>query len=84
MTKPSKLFTSLRHNPSQVIAFRDFVSLLTSFGFEQKRQRGSHRSYRHPAVAEVITIQPRGADARPYQVREFLSIVEAYNLRLEE
>jgi predicted RNA binding protein YcfA (HicA-like mRNA interferase family) len=78
------LFESLRDNPAQAIAFRDFVSLLASFGFEQKRQRGSHRSYRHPSVAEVITIQPRGADARPYQVRNFLSIVEAYNLRLEE
>jgi predicted RNA binding protein YcfA (HicA-like mRNA interferase family) len=67
MTKPSELFEGLRENPSQVIAFRDFVSLLTSFGFEQKRQRGSHRSFRHPSVAEVITIQPRGADARPYK-----------------
>jgi predicted RNA binding protein YcfA (HicA-like mRNA interferase family) len=69
MTKPAKLYRSLLADPSQVIAFRDFERLLTAFGFALKRVRGSHQSYRHPAVSEVLTVQPHGKDAEPYQVR---------------
>ena len=84
MTKPSKLYELLRRNPSMVVAFRDFVRLIEAFGFEHKRSRGSHRSYRHPKVPEVVTIQPLGKDAARYQVDDFLEMVEQFDLHMGE
>lgn len=83
MTKPSKLYASLRANPNQIIAFRDFERLLRSAGFELKRQKGSHRIYRHPAAAKLLTVQPNGKDAEPYQVDAFLIMVEENGLEFD-
>lgn len=84
MTKPSKLYAGLLANPAQVISFRDFERLLAAAGFERKRERGSHKSYRHPAVAEVLTVQPNGKDAQPYQMRKFLDMMRRHALEVED
>ncbi|HEV2748734.1 MAG TPA: type II toxin-antitoxin system HicA family toxin [Allosphingosinicella sp.] len=84
MTKPAKLYANLLVNPAQVIAFRDFERLLQAAGFECKRERGSHRSYRHPRVPEVLTVQPKGKDAQSYQVRMFLDMMRRHGLGMEE
>jgi len=80
VTKPSKLYASLLANPNQIIAFRDLERMLRAAGFELKRQKGSHRTYKHPAVRTVLTVQPNGKDAEPYQVDAFIAIVEANGL----
>lgn len=84
MAKPSKLYAALQENPSQVIAFRDFEQLLLAYGFMLKRIRGSHRAYKHPAVPELLTVQPSGKDARPYQVRRFLDMKAEFGLEMDE
>ena len=84
MVKASKLYERLLESPSHPIAFRDFEQLLLSFGFVLKRRKGSHRSYRHPAVAEILTVQPRGKDAQPYQVRKFIAIVGEHKLTADD
>lgn len=84
MSKWTKLYQQLRRNASMVIAFRDFVKLIEAFGFEHKRSRGSHRSYRHPKIPEVVTIQPLGKDAARYQVDDFLEMVEMFDLHMGE
>jgi predicted RNA binding protein YcfA (HicA-like mRNA interferase family) len=84
VTKPSKLYAALFANPSQVIGFRDFERLLVAAGFALKRERGSHKSYRHPAMAEVLTVQPKGKDAQPYQVRKFLDMMRRHGLDVED
>lgn len=83
MTKPSKLYASLLANPNQIIAFRDLERMLRAAGFEPKRQKGSHRTDKHPAVAGVLTVQPNGKDAEPYQVDAFLTMVAANGLELD-
>ena len=82
MTKPAKLHELLRRNPSTVVAFRDFIRLIEAFGFEHKRSKGSHRSFRHPSEPEVVTIQPLGKDAARYQVEDFLEMVEQFDLHM--
>lgn len=82
MTSPAKLYAKLLDNPNVVISFRDFEQMLRAFGFALRGQSGSHRSYRHPATPTILTIQPNGKDAVPYQVRKFLAMVEAYGLTL--
>lgn len=83
VTKPSKLYASLLANPNRIIAFRDLERMLRAAGFELKRRKGSHRTYKHPAIATVLTIQPNGKDAEPYQVDAFIVIVEANGLELD-
>lgn len=83
MVKPSKLYAALLENPNRVMAFRDFERLLVAFGFVHKRTRGSHKSYRHPRVPEVLTVQPAGKDAEPYQVRAFMDKVVEFGLEID-
>jgi predicted RNA binding protein YcfA (HicA-like mRNA interferase family) len=83
MTKPSKLYEQLVASTSRSISFRDFERLLRAFGFELDRTVGSHRQYVHPAIRRPFPVQPAGNDAKRYQVREFLELVERYALRME-
>lgn len=84
MTKPSKLYQQLLSGRAGIISFRDFVRLLEAFGFAHDRTVGSHRQYVHPLVPRSLPVQPVGKDAKKYQVRELLEIVEAYGLHIEE
>ena len=84
MPKRQKLLAKLLSG-SRDITFLEFVSLLEGFGFKLDRMRGSHRIYIHPKITELISIQPRGdGKAKPYQLRQFLKLVEEYNLELDE
>ena len=83
MTKPSKLYAGLLANPNRIIAFRDLERILRAAGFELKRRKGSHRTYKHPAVPAVLTIQPNGKDAEPYQVDAFIAMMEANGLEID-
>jgi predicted RNA binding protein YcfA (HicA-like mRNA interferase family) len=83
MTRTSKLYERLLTNPRRIIAFRDFERLLLAFGFTLDRTTGSHRQYVHPLVPRSFPVQPSGKDAKAYQVREFLELVEAYGLHIE-
>jgi predicted RNA binding protein YcfA (HicA-like mRNA interferase family) len=82
MVKPSKLYENAQR--AGAIPFRDFQALLAAFGFVLQRTRGSHRAYKHPDVPQILTVQPKGKDARSYQVRMFLSMIERFRLELDE
>lgn len=84
MTKASKLYASLMANPNQAIRFRDLEALLRAFRFVHKRTEGSHRHYTHPKVPRPFPVQPDkgGKDAKRYQVRQFVAMVERYELSI--
>jgi predicted RNA binding protein YcfA (HicA-like mRNA interferase family) len=84
MTQLTKLFGRIRRSPGTIIAFRDLERLLVALGFEHDRTVGSHRHYVHPDVPEVLTVQPDGKEAKRYQVRKLLAIVEEYGLGIGE
>ena len=84
MVNASKLHRRLVSDPSQIVAFRDFERLLRACGFRHDRTTGSHRHYVHPLVPQVLTVQPDGKDAKRYQVRRLLDIIDEYNLGIEE
>jgi predicted RNA binding protein YcfA (HicA-like mRNA interferase family) len=83
VVKPAKLYAQLLANPRQVIAFRDFEALLRIFGFTLARTTGSHRQYVHPALNRPFPVQPSAKDAKPYQVRELLELIEQYGLDMD-
>ncbi len=84
MTKIDKLYDRVVANPGQTIPYRDFIALIEAVGFRLARTRGSHRSYVHTSCPKLLVVQPKGKDAKRYQVREFLDIIAEYGLGLEE
>lgn len=83
MTRIDKLYERLLANPRATISFRDFEKLLKAFGFEHARTTGSHRQYVHPMLSRPLPVQPSSKDAKPYQVREFLELVQEHGLYIE-
>jgi predicted RNA binding protein YcfA (HicA-like mRNA interferase family) len=83
VVKTVKLYQALLTSSSRQITFREFEKLLAAFGFELDRIAGSHRIYVHPAIFRPFPVQPDGKDAKRYQVRELLELVELYGLHIQ-
>lgn len=83
MTQLGKLHAKLLAGSLTGIGFRDFERLLLAHGFSLARQSGSHRAYVHPRCARPLIVQPRGAEAKPYQLRQFLAMVAEYRLSMD-
>jgi predicted RNA binding protein YcfA (HicA-like mRNA interferase family) len=66
------------------VPFQDFVDLVEAFGFREVRVRGSHHAFGHPGIPQLVNLQPQRGEAKPYQIRQFLRLVESYNLKAEE
>lgn len=64
------------------VRFGEMVALLEAFGFELSRVRGSHHIFVHPNVQELVNIQNRKGKVVPYQIRQFLELIEEHNLEL--
>ncbi len=64
------------------LRFRDFVRLVEAYGFHLARTRGSHHIFAHPGIPELLNLQEVDGKAKPYQVRQFLKLVEKYNMVL--
>ncbi len=67
----------------RAIPFEDFTRLLLAFGFAHKRTRGSHHIFLHSKAMRPLSIQPRGGEAKAYQVAQFLAMVEEFGLTME-
>ncbi len=80
--KPRKILEKILAG-SLNISFRDFCKLVEAFGFSLARIRGSHHIFCHPDVSELVNIQDVGGKAKPYQIRQFLKLVEEYNLDIQ-
>ena len=81
--KKQKLLKKLLSG-SKNIRFSDVVSCVKAFGFRLDRTKGSHHIFVHPNLPELINLQEVAGKAKPYQVKQFLKIVEKYNLQIEE
>jgi len=65
------------------VAFNEMVSLVEAFGFRLSRVQGSHHIFVHEDVRELVNLQNVGGHAKAYQVRQFLKLIERYNLEME-
>jgi len=66
------------------LRFSEMVNLAEAFGFRLSRTSGSHHIFAHPGVRELVNFQEVRGKAKPYQVGQFLQLVEKYNLKLED
>ena len=80
MTQRQKLISVILTGTSDAnIAFDELCGLLKSLGFE-KRVKGSHHIFYKTDVEEIINIQPNGAKAKAYQVKQVREIIVKYKL----
>jgi len=79
-----KLLQKLSQGDFRNVSFADIVSLVTGFGFTLKRTKGSHHIFAHPDIPEMINLQEVAGEAKPYQIRQFLRLIEKYNIKLED
>ena len=79
-----QLLKRLTQGALRNVPFSDIVNLAEGFGFELDRVRGSHHLFIHADVPEVLNLQPESGQAKPYQIRQLLRIVEEHELRLED
>jgi predicted RNA binding protein YcfA (HicA-like mRNA interferase family) len=79
-----RLLLRLSKGHLQNVPFRELMSLAEGFGFRLIRVNGSHHVLSHPDVKELLNLQEVGGEAKPYQIRQMLRLIERYNLRLED
>lgn len=79
-----KLLQRLSQGALRNVAFADLTNLVEGFGFRLARVSGSHHIFMHPAIPELVNLQEVRGEAKPYQIRQFLRLVERYNLQLED
>jgi len=82
--QPDTLLARLARGSVANVRFGDLQALVEAFGFELVRVSGSHHIYAHAEVPQLVNLQEVGGEAKPYQVRQLLRLVERYGLRLEE
>jgi predicted RNA binding protein YcfA (HicA-like mRNA interferase family) len=81
--KPRKTLEKILFG-SRNIRFEDMTALVRAFGFRLDRVSGSHHIFTHVKIPELINLQKVGGQAKPYQIRQFMKLVEKYDLRLED
>lgn len=79
--KRRKLLQKAISSPKNV-RFDEMTTLMEAFGFRLSRVKGSHHIFVHPEVRELVNLQNVGGKAKPYQIRQFLRLVERYNLTM--
>jgi predicted RNA binding protein YcfA (HicA-like mRNA interferase family) len=80
MSKIEKLLLKVLRGVSDAnIPFDQLCQLLANLGFDQ-RIRGSHHIFAKDGVDEIINIQPKGSQAKAYQVKQIREIILKYKL----
>ena len=79
-----KLLARLTRGAVHNVGFLDMVDLVEGFGFRLLRINGSHHIFGRQGIPKTVNLQPDRGDAKPYQIRQFLRLVEQYGLSLED
>jgi predicted RNA binding protein YcfA (HicA-like mRNA interferase family) len=82
--KPELLLRRLARGDFRNVAFEDVLALAEGFGFRLDRIRGSHRVLYHPRLRLRINLQPVHGQAKPYQIRQLLKLIEGHRLEWDD
>lgn len=64
------------------ITFSDLINILSKFGFSL-RINGSHHIFTREDVEEIINLQPKNGQAKPYQVKQVRELIVKYELNID-
>jgi predicted RNA binding protein YcfA (HicA-like mRNA interferase family) len=73
----SKIMSGMKNT-----SFNDMVKLVEAYGFHLDTINGSHHIFVHPKISEIVNLQNVKGKAKPYQIKQFLSLIEKYNLQM--
>ena len=59
------------------------MSFTQLLGFDE-RIRGDHHIFTKDGVVEILNLQPRGSQAKPYQVKQVRTVIVKYRLAGED
>ena len=79
MTNRVGIHQKLKEQPKNV-RFEELCRAAELFGFEFRGGKGSHRIFVKDGVREMLNFQEVKGKAKPYQVRQFIKIIESYKL----
>ena len=80
MSRRTKLLQKILRGGSDAnIPFDELRNLLDSLGFAE-RIRGDHYIFTHDQAPEILNLQPKGAQAKPYQVKQVRNVILSYHL----
>jgi hypothetical protein len=80
MTRVQKFFTKLMDGTGDAnISFAELCALLHRLGFKE-RLRGDHHIFTREDIEEILNLQPKGASAKPYQVKQVRNLIRKYQL----
>jgi hypothetical protein len=84
MAKRDKVLDKILRGTSDTnISFADLCHLLILLGFDEKI-RGDHHIFTKDGVVEILNLQPKGPQAKPYQVKQVRSAIVKYKLAGED
>ena len=84
MGRWDKVVDLARRSPANV-RFADLCGLLEQLGFVKRRQKGSHRIYRHGSHGKIPLVnlqETTGGKAKIYKVRQVLALIDTYGLEI--
>jgi hypothetical protein len=73
----------LRGTSDANIRFDDLCALLDHLGFAE-RVRGDHHIFTRDGVPEILNLQPRGSQAKAYQVKQVREVIVRHGLADDE
>jgi len=73
------LLRILRGTSDANIPFSGLCQLLQRLGFAE-RIRGSHHIFTKEGIEEILNLQPKGRQAKPYQVKQVRYVILKYRL----
>jgi len=80
--KYEKLLTAILSGRSdQSIRFNELTHLLGAMGFSE-RIKGDHYIYYRRDIEEILNVQPKGSQAKAYQVKQVRNLILKYRLEV--
>jgi hypothetical protein len=80
LSKVAKILDRVIRGTSDAnIRFNDLRTLLLHLGFAE-RVRGDHHIYTRDGVPEILNLQPRGSEAKAYQVKQVRGVIVTHGL----
>lgn len=82
--KYTKLLERILNGRSDAnVRFSDLVQLLVYLKFDE-RIRGDHHIFTRPDIEEILNLQPKGAMAKAYQVKQVRNVILKHKLGVDE
>ncbi len=80
MTQRDRILSQILDGRSDAkVNFNELLNLLRSLAFSE-RIRGSHHIFTREDVQEIMNLQPKGAKAKAYQVKQVRQVPVKYRL----